>query len=807
MEKEENEKREKIEKMKQQEKEEKEIREKIEEIQEIQRKIEEMKKPKENEAEMEIQLKEKKDHQKINEEKLKQILARIEKLTEIHEHQQRKIKRNLNRSKRNQKRLEKSLEKKRKISTVEGQDLSPKKSETGKKKEKIEGTTKKVRSIQDIENQQKLIEENEKKIQGEMNRTEKRIGRYKQKLEKAKNKMQLNDNDIAEMIKNLEQQIKHRAGQIENQIKIKKNLILQTEKSMVNLENLKMEISGNQKTILPNQGLGNAAEKEKEKEITISLEENEKEKEKEEEEIFNLLKKIEEQKKQREISISQFEEEKNERELKLKEKERKIQEENEKFEEKKKEIHEENEKQKKIEELKKLQEEKEEKIKFLEKEKKEKEEKTQKEMENKIEEMEKEAKKEEEKEKEAQENARGHSEAGKMQDEEEERKKREQEEENMKKMRARRTNIARELVETEKSYVTSLNTLVWKFQKPLLEKNQQKKGQQSILTGEEIKLLFSNVEIILNFNKILLETLDQRIKVWNPETSLLGDFFMKVTDFLRIYVDYVNNFDLAINFITSQKQSNKALKQFLTKTERLPACRGLTIESFLIMPVQRVPRYVMLLMDLLKNTWDSHPDFNNLQVSLQKMKATGDFINESKRSAENKSKLYEVYNSFIKPPDRFIQPFRLFIRQGDVKWYKNYIASLFLFSDVLIISKPIRHNFDVKSQIVLQNLSVTSVCIPFLPSTIPFLFLPSTIPFLFLPSSISLFPYSLLPLPYSLPFPLPYSLLHWFPYTTSDQSLLPLSHSSSILSPLCGTNPSSRDSLFQLSFFYKTLAA
>ena len=281
------------------------------------------------------------------------------------------------------------------------------------------------------------------------------------------------------------------------------------------------------------------------------------------------------------------------------------------------------------------------------------------------------------------------------------------------KMRIRRGNIVREILDTEKTYVTSLRTLVWKFQKPM-ERHVAEGKKPEICSKEDIKVLFSNIEMILNFNKILFEGIQQRLRNWSDE-QLLGDIFMKLTDFLRIYVDYVNNFDNAMRLVGNFKKTtpNKEFIKFITKTERLPACKGLSLESFLIMPVQRVPRYVMLLMDLLKNTWEDHPDYKSLSGVLAKMKETGDFINESKRNAEAMDKMHSLGMTLTgKVPMKFIQPHRKFIREGDCKlcgkW--NHAVHLILVSDMLLISKPMKHNmFDVKNIVGLVNIGISKV--------------------------------------------------------------------------------------------------
>jgi len=55
------------------------------------------------------------------------------------------------------------------------------------------------------------------------------------------------------------------------------------------------------------------------------------------------------------------------------------------------------------------------------------------------------------------------------------------------------------------------------------------------------------------------------------------------------------------------------------------------LSSLLIQPVQRVPRYEMLLMDMVKNTWETHPDLQSLQKALAAIKEIAKFINTQKK--------------------------------------------------------------------------------------------------------------------------------------------------------------------------------
>lgn len=54
-----------------------------------------------------------------------------------------------------------------------------------------------------------------------------------------------------------------------------------------------------------------------------------------------------------------------------------------------------------------------------------------------------------------------------------------------------------------------------------------------------------------------------------------------------------------------------------------PACENLTLESFLVEPVQRIPRYKLLLDELRKHTPDSHPDHPNIVAACETVQFAG----------------------------------------------------------------------------------------------------------------------------------------------------------------------------------------
>lgn len=58
------------------------------------------------------------------------------------------------------------------------------------------------------------------------------------------------------------------------------------------------------------------------------------------------------------------------------------------------------------------------------------------------------------------------------------------------------------------------------------------------------------------------------------------------------------------------------MKDFVSNLEKTKL-KGSPFEGYLIKPVQRVPKYVLLLKDLLKNTSNIHCDYDNISKALE----------------------------------------------------------------------------------------------------------------------------------------------------------------------------------------------
>lgn len=101
----------------------------------------------------------------------------------------------------------------------------------------------------------------------------------------------------------------------------------------------------------------------------------------------------------------------------------------------------------------------------------------------------------------------------------------------------------------------------------------------------------------------------------------IGDIFLYLGPFLKIYSVYARNYQNAIKTASELERKNSVFASFLRQRLRSPECAGKGLQAYILAPVQRIPRYKLLLEDLLKHTPTDHPDYSNLQQALNQIES------------------------------------------------------------------------------------------------------------------------------------------------------------------------------------------
>lgn len=274
-------------------------------------------------------------------------------------------------------------------------------------------------------------------------------------------------------------------------------------------------------------------------------------------------------------------------------------------------------------------------------------------------------------------------------------------------MAERRMKILQELVATEQSYCDSLTVLISTYLNPLRLKAE---SADAILSPQQVKKVFSNLDILQQLHASFLVDLRARVHETSPETLqkpwVVGDLFLQFGPYLKLYSEYVTNHEGASAELTLLLQSASFAK-FCASASAQSVTKGMALSSFLIMPVQRIPRYKMLLADLLQNTWEEHPDFENINQALQLIGNVASHINEEIRAMENRRAIADLEQQFVSPPN-FLAPGRLLIKQGPLmKKARNadYQYEFFLFNDMLAYAakNPITKKYKLHRKIDIND--------------------------------------------------------------------------------------------------------
>uniref|UniRef100_H2Y5P4 Phosphatidylinositol-3,4,5-trisphosphate-dependent Rac exchange factor 1 n=1 Tax=Ciona savignyi TaxID=51511 RepID=H2Y5P4_CIOSA len=158
-----------------------------------------------------------------------------------------------------------------------------------------------------------------------------------------------------------------------------------------------------------------------------------------------------------------------------------------------------------------------------------------------------------------------------------------------------------------------------------------------------VLLLLSNVEDLYKFHVDMLATIQECLQ---PEVSYekqIGKAFLKYKDRFEVYAPYCSNHERA------QKKLNELTENPETKYETSSGClllgnyvNDVSMEGFLLTPIQRICKYPLLLRELYKKTPTDHPDYANVEEALNLMKEVCSNVNETKRQLEQLEKLEDL---------------------------------------------------------------------------------------------------------------------------------------------------------------------
>ncbi|XP_040834791.1 FYVE, RhoGEF and PH domain-containing protein 4 isoform X1 [Ochotona curzoniae] len=269
--------------------------------------------------------------------------------------------------------------------------------------------------------------------------------------------------------------------------------------------------------------------------------------------------------------------------------------------------------------------------------------------------------------------------------------------------------IANELLLTERAYVSRLELLDQVFYCKLLEE-----ANQGSFPAEMVNKIFSNISSINAFHsKFLLPELEKRMQEWET-TPRIGDILQKLAPFLKMYGEYVKGFDNAMELVKNMTERVPQFKAVIEEIQKQKVCGNLTLQHHMLEPVQRIPRYELLLKDYLRKLPPGSPDWNDAKKSLEIISTAASHSNSAIRKMENLKKLLEIYEMLGEEED-IVNPSNELIKEGQILKLaaRNTSAQeryLFLFNNMLLYCVPrfslVGSKFTVRTRVGIDGMKI-----------------------------------------------------------------------------------------------------
>uniref|UniRef100_UPI00358DE3C6 rho guanine nucleotide exchange factor 17 isoform X2 n=1 Tax=Myxine glutinosa TaxID=7769 RepID=UPI00358DE3C6 len=249
-----------------------------------------------------------------------------------------------------------------------------------------------------------------------------------------------------------------------------------------------------------------------------------------------------------------------------------------------------------------------------------------------------------------------------------------------------RKHVMMNLLDTEHSYVESLRTLVQGYLRPLKQTENTGLCDPALVDD-----MFYQIPEILGHHEEFLDRVAGCVQCWHDRQTvgdLITESFSK--DVLAdSYVAYIDNFLNAKEAVRLAREAKPAFNKFLEHCMRENKEKQ-ALADLMIKPVQRIPRYELLIKDLLKHTPEEHPDWASLSLAQRDVRLLAERINQGRRDAEEAERAVRVLQeveAHIEGVSELVCPERRFLKQEIVTELgvgSKKDRSLFLFSDLFI---------------------------------------------------------------------------------------------------------------------------
>ncbi|XP_044531228.1 FYVE, RhoGEF and PH domain-containing protein 2 [Gracilinanus agilis] len=281
---------------------------------------------------------------------------------------------------------------------------------------------------------------------------------------------------------------------------------------------------------------------------------------------------------------------------------------------------------------------------------------------------------------------------------------------NTRKQEPEENKIVRELLETEQTYVSRLHLLDQVFFEELLKEARSSKA----FSEDIVKLIFSNISSIHQFHsQFFLPELQRRVDEW-VVIPRIGDVIQKLAPFLKMYGEYVKNFERAAELLAIWTEKCPPFQEVITRIQNSDISGSLTLQHHMLEPVQRIPRYELLLKEYVQKLPPDAPDRADAQKALDMIFSAAQHSNAAITEMERLQNLWDVYQR-LGLEDDIVDPSNELLQEGPIQKISFRHSStmeryLFLFNNMLLYCVPkviqVGAQFQVRTRIDVAGMKV-----------------------------------------------------------------------------------------------------
>ncbi|KAH9830475.1 uncharacterized protein C8Q71DRAFT_367665 [Rhodofomes roseus] len=254
---------------------------------------------------------------------------------------------------------------------------------------------------------------------------------------------------------------------------------------------------------------------------------------------------------------------------------------------------------------------------------------------------------------------------------------------------AKRRKVINEFHETEKSYVDGLELIYSHFLTPIIASLDT---PQQLLDRNELTSIFSNFIDIWNLHRSfytsLTTFLDSSSSSQAEESAPpLSPVLLSHFPYLSLYTPFVSSFPDSLASYTALLNSHPTFAVFIAQQEADPRCGKLKFRDWLLTIVQRCPRYLLLLKDLIGCTDHEDPEYAQLAAVHTLVSKITSSLNASLHTHAQTLALLALQRNTANLPFKLITPGRTFLRRAPLLQLEGSLAKereFLLFSDCLL---------------------------------------------------------------------------------------------------------------------------